>query len=105
MKFKIGDKIRIKTWEQLSKEFEYDKKYEQIRCSISFTKNMNKSLPKDRIVVIKGYTLENNYKVKENNWYWSEDMMEAIDLPEVETIKVITDNRTFTRFDLLDFQK
>lgn len=41
MKFKVGDKVKIKSWQEMEKEFGLNR-FESINCKFSFTKEMEK---------------------------------------------------------------
>lgn len=110
MKYKIGDKVKIKTWEQMEKEFKLEEgRYIVLGDNILFglkqEKELNQKYP-DRIMTIKTVTEEYNfdfnsifYKMEENNKGWTNDMIECLveDYinPACEPIK--------NRFDIMDF--
>lgn len=82
MKFKVGDRVRIKSWEQMEKEFGKDC-FESINCIPRFIEDMKhlcgKTATIDEIC---------NYDIKLKDWsgdsdgpYWffSMDMIELVD--------------------------
>lgn len=74
MKYKIGDKVRVKSLEWYN---ENKNKYGDINCSngVFFRSNMSEFC--GNIVTIKDIdTFLNAYQVEENSFYWSEDMFE-----------------------------
>jgi len=74
MKYKIGDKVKIKTWKEMEKEFGiHENGYIKCIGSFLFTKYKEKQFKKqfpNRIVEI-AIIDDSDFKVKEiNNWYW-----------------------------------
>jgi hypothetical protein len=68
--------VKIKTWDQMEKEFGlYNNEY--INCDYVFTRAIEKTLPKNRIIVLEG---DNNdkYIIKafDIHFYISEDIIE-----------------------------
>lgn len=77
MKYKIGDKVRVRQWDDMAKEF--------IECIgtidipiCSFTEEMREYC--GEIVTIKEIKDSNSYYIKEDNeeWYWVDEMFEEI---------------------------
>ena len=94
MKYKAGDKVRIKTWKAMRKEFGLDRDNEYINCSCHFIQDMEEQLPKDRIAIIKSIKNE-HYTMKELDWSWSDDMIERL-APKPSPIE--------SRFEILDIR-
>ncbi len=102
MKYNIGDKVRIKTWEMMEKEFGLNKtggviKY--ISCLGTFVKEMEKFLNElncDRVLTIKEKGIW--YYIEEGDFVWSDDMIEC--LYKEPIYKPIN-----SRFDILDIRK
>ena len=101
MKYKPGDKVKIKTWEKMEKEYRTNK-YGDIECfpyffGINKEKSINKDFP-NRILTI---AIVNNrfsfYKMKELNGYqWTDDMIECLASDYKKPISIRT------RFEILD---
>ena len=81
MEFKVGDRVRIKTWEQMEKEFGVE--FSWIACKCRFNSEMRHLC--GRTATISDI---NDYKVKLTDWsddtgglYWtiSTDMIELVD--------------------------
>jgi hypothetical protein len=89
MKYKKGDKVKIKTWEQMEKEYGLSQKGTFIDCDHGFLRGREKALNTycpGRIVTIKG-AYEHFYKIEDmgspsdeyTRWttWWSDDMIEG----------------------------
>jgi hypothetical protein len=65
--------VRIKTWDQMEKEFGLDI-VDNINCKYGFTSDMEKALPEDRIIVLD----EEEWVIEGNDWNWgiSDDIIE-----------------------------
>ena len=67
-------KVKIKTWKQMEKEFGLDF-YGDINCKYYFTSEMEKDMPKNRIIEI----IDNErWWVNDGYWSVSEDMIKKI---------------------------
>ena len=94
MKYKVGDRVRIKTWEKMEKEFGLNQ-CGNIKCSWPFMKEMENELNRvysDRIVEILK-THKDLYDVKNIECIWTNDMIEGL-ASETEPIN--------SRFEILD---
>ena len=78
-------KVRIKTWEQMEKEFGVDN-VGDIKCKETFNTYMEEQLPKDRIIEIekdenntlKIFNNVHDWYVDDFEWNISDDMIEEI---------------------------
>lgn len=83
--FKVGDRVKIRSWESMEKEFG---SYEgSIRCRASFTKLMKPLCGRyAKILSIDGYFVGLDFEDKtgDTKWQYSVDMIEKIDpLPRI----------------------
>jgi len=80
MKYKIGDKVKIKTWKALKKEFR--QKGEHIYCNsrglMSFMEKDLQRLHCDRILTIKEIVANKDYNMKEISCVWNDEMIECL---------------------------
>ena len=72
MKYKIGDKVRVKKWEDLELEYEVDK-YGSICHGVGFEKEMKKFCGKE--LVIKRIERD-EYLCHGNDWLWQDWIFE-----------------------------
>ena len=105
MKYKVGDKVRIKTWEDMKKEYGSDGINNINNSPNSFVKQMEEELNKislNRILTIKSIrngSFSLDYEMKEIRWAWMDEMIECLVKDYVEPIPI--DNR----FELLDIRR
>ena len=104
MKYKVGDKIKIRTWESMKEEYGLDIDKDIKTGSYLFTLNKEQdlnNLNSDRIIsiisIISIITSEKNIYTAEHlkGWHWTDNMIECLVEPEVfEPVN--------SRFELLD---
>ena len=101
MKYKAGDKVKIKTWEEMEKEYGSSTSKNRIKCNQTFYKVMNKEIEEldcNRILTI-NKVFRDCYEMKEiEKWIWSDDMIKCLVKNEIKS-KPIT-----SRFEILDIR-
>ena len=100
MKYKVGDKVKIKTWGEMEKKYGRNS-CGSINCKNAFTKKMEEEIEKlncNRILTIDS-VYAYFYGIKEmSSWNWSEDMIKCL-------VKEDKDSEPITsRFDILDIR-
>jgi len=98
MKYKVGDKVRIKTWKEMEEHFGLNKKG-YISCNrYFFTKEMERLLNKNfsnRMMEIKQVNSDHfYYRMKYMAFNWADDMIKE---------KIISEPIN-SRFDILDIR-
>lgn len=73
MKYKVGDKVIVREWDDMEKEFGLDSGGD-IKAKCCFVESMREHCGKS--VTITGFTPEGNYWVKESMFIFSEDTFE-----------------------------
>ena len=108
MKYAVGEKVKIKTWQQMKKEYGVEhlkgwKKIKNVDSPVPFTGYMEglvKALNNGRVLtvgkIVRNFKYE-CYVMKEiDNWCWSDHMIEGID-EDYRQQHYITD-----RFEIID---
>lgn len=77
MKYRVGDKVRIRSWESMAKEFGYDA-WGDIKIRHGFTEPMKKYCGK--IVTIAKSPFSNSYYIEEDEhrWVFVDEMFEPV---------------------------
>jgi len=97
MKYKVGNKVKIKTWEKLEEEFGLDEDGD-INLEPCFNKNMEEDINEDyphRILEIKEI-YEECYFMEDIRWVWSDEI--------IKCLVVDTEDRINSRFEILDIR-
>ena len=100
MKYKVGDKVRIRTWKDIQK-LDPNKSIEWRADFIEYiNRDFKKNYP-DRIVEIVEIS-SNYYLIKGSSKYWAEYMIEGL-VNEIEIINL--EEKIKSRFEILDIRK
>ena len=94
MKYKVGDKVKIKTWDDMEKEYGLDNSNDIPCGSGYFFPIMDQNLENfchNRILNITEITDEGRYRTQEFQWSFIDEMIEH---------KIIEEK--YSRFELLD---
>ena len=108
MNYKVGQRVKIKTWEKMAKEFGLKKGYEGqdiIPCLCEFIPKMEKKLKEkdcNRILTIRSVNSV-NYSMKDISWGWSDDMIECL-AKDYKEIKKDHPEPIKSRFEILDIR-
>ena len=94
MKFKVGDKVRIKTWEKMKKEFGLDS-WGDIRCKLYFTSEMKQMGLCEKEFIISGITNNEKLKGLDADYDISEDMAELVKKENNQAINPSEEIRIF----------
>lgn len=86
MKFKVGDRVRIRQWDDMAKEFGTNG-YGNIKCCPGFTKEMRQLCGKKATISSIGEFFSKSVHLKdfencegiETKWYYSTDMLEPVE--------------------------
>lgn len=89
MKYKVGDKVRVRQWDDMVKEFGYmngDRNY--INTPMVAVMPEMKQYCGKVVTICKVYKLDNAYDVSEDmyGYYWTDDMFEPIEQPKLEVV-------------------
>lgn len=87
MKYKVGDKVRVRQWDDMAKEFGVDE-FGNIdtKTGCYFTKQMKEfcgGVYEIDSVLEKGYWLKDGYKYS-HHWYFTNDMLEDVVPPSLK---------------------
>ncbi len=86
MKYKVGDKVKIKTWEEMEKEFGLSSNLIKMHKDIFFTQSMEKYLKEisiDRILTIKEIYNDNDIYMEEIGYVWKDCYIEGLVVEEI----------------------
>ena len=87
MKFKDGDRVRIRQWDDMAKEFGTNNSFGWINCCGRFTRGMRELCGKKATISCIGGIFSKTVSLKDfencegidTNWYYSTDMLEPIE--------------------------
>ena len=85
MKYKVGDKVRVKKWEDLKSQYETDE-YGEINVGVIFVEDMKEFCGKE--LVIEGFNYE-GYAYESNGWSWQDWMFEDVETKQIDHELVI----------------
>lgn len=103
MKYKVGDKVRIKTWRELAEKYNCSSAYQTIPCPFGYNRSMEidvQNLGTDRVLTIEKVTNNDSYSMEKISWTWSDEMIKEL----VEYHYIIFDP-VEPRFELIDFEE
>ena len=84
MKYKIGDKVRVKSLEWYYKN---KSKYGRVNCTESVFFDPNMSGFCGNILTIKNLNLDTEaYEVEENSYYWTDEMLEGLAKDTIQSV-------------------
>ena len=90
-KYKVGDKVRVRSWEAMKREFGSVVPVEIVTPGFSFNSNMNMKAYCGSVVTIK--SIENDYYlVEETIWCWQDWMFEGYAFEYGDEIMCSDDN-------------
>ena len=105
-KYKVGDRVRIKTWDQMAREFGICGDF--ISCNSNYLPQMGEIVQKlnnNRILTIQKLTTEASgqgcYIVKESIYNWSDDMIAGLEGEMEERLEEKVEE-VIDRFELMD---
>ena len=81
MKYKVGDKVRVRQWEDLKSQYKTDE-YGEINVGVIFVEDMKNFCGKELVIEMLGF---GGYLCKGNDWIWEDWMFEDI---ETKTIRI-----------------
>ena len=103
MKYRVGDKVRIKTWGEMEKEFGVITSFlprKIINCDLTFMKSIERDIERlncDRVLTIRNAD-KDDYFMEEIGWRWTNDMIRCL-VREYEEPEPI-----LNRFEILDIR-
>ena len=85
MKYKVGDKVRVKKWEDLKSEYEVDEDG-YICHGVVFNDEMREYCGKELVI---RYVGMDEYLCHGNNWLWQDWMFEDVEVKSTPTLDTI----------------
>lgn len=76
MKYKVGDKVRVKKWGDLELEYKVNE-YGEIHFDAGFATGMREYCGKELVIA---YVMRNEYLCYDNDWTWQDWMFEGEEL-------------------------
>lgn len=102
MNFKVGDRVRVRTWESLYAEFGDPDSSNHLKIRKGFNDEMRNLCG---TVVTISYVYEDSYSIKEAGWIWTDDMLmdcvvEEEEKPKVKRIMRLSEIPDGRKFDV-----
>ena len=98
MRYKIGDKVKIKTWKEMEEEFGVSYNGDLMIGHIHFFQKREEELVSNNRIVKIDYISDRYYNdsgKKYSGWYWTDEMIKGLIEPKIL-------DPILSRFEILD---
>ena len=95
MKYKVGDKARVKKWEDLKSQYKVDE-YGEINVGVYFTKEMKEFCGKELVIGYVGtgaYSCHGSYSLWQD-WMFEDVETKTIRIDEKQEIKIVRNHES-----------